>query len=150
MDSDKKRVINLMLAVLLVLTLTFIWGNSLLSREKSAEASNGVLDMFSELFERLGVDIKDDHWLRETAHFGEFCVLGCELALLFFVNRGHRFSSAIFAASSALAVALIDEGLQIFSHRAAELKDVAMDFIGAVFSIALIGSLLALWKGRKQ
>ena len=150
MDAIKRRRINLVLSVLLVLTLAFIWGNSLLSREESAEVSGNVMELFGDLFELLGLNTEDDHWLRKTTHFVEFGVLGCELALLFFLNRGRRISSAALAGSAALASALVDEGLQIISHRAPELRDVALDFTGAAFGMMLISLLLMFNQREKQ
>ncbi len=138
MDAARKRKLNLILAVLLVLTLAFIWGNSLLDREQSAEVSGDLMDLFSELFETLGFNTADDHWLRETAHFGEFAVLGCELCLLFFLNMGSRLQSAANAAFASLAAALMDESLQFMTGRAAEFQDVWLDFVGAGCGILLV------------
>ncbi len=148
MDAAKRRIINLVLSLLLALTLAFIWGNSLLSREESAEASGNVMDIFGDLFEFLGLNTEDDHWLRKTTHLVEFSALGCELALLFFLNRGRRISSAAFAGAAALVAALVDEGLQIISQRGPELRDVAVDFPGAVSGLLLV-SLLLMLKHKK-
>ena len=148
MDAAKKRKLNILLAVLLALTLAFIWGNSLLGREDSAAFSGELLESFSELFESMGLDTADDHWLRKTAHFTEFGVLGAELILLFFLNWGMTRQSAANAAFAALLTAVTDESLQYLSARAPEVKDVALDFAGSLTGIALASLLAALRRKR--
>ena len=147
MSAARKRKINFFLALLLVLTLCFIWGNSLLDREDSAEVSGDLMDRFGALFRLLGLDTEDDRWLRKTAHFSEFSVLGAELAALFFLNRGRSLQSGANAAFAALLTALSDEGMQYLSLRAPEVKDVALDFSGALFGILLI---TLLWREKTR
>lgn len=149
MSAGKRRTINVVLILLLALTLAFIWGNSLLDRGESAEASGNLMDLFGDLFESLGLDTEDDHGLRKTAHFGEFCALGVELALLFFLNLGQGLQSAANAAFAALLIALTDESLQYISARAPEVRDVALDFAGALTGI-LLTAVLSRRRKRKQ
>ena len=75
--------------------------------------------------------------LRKLAHFGEFALLGLELAGLFFLNRGRSFKSVCLSALCALAAASADETIQLFSGRAAMLKDVLLDFSGALTGILI-------------
>ena len=91
--GNRKRCWNTVLTVLLVSTLCFIWGNSLLDREESSDLSQGILAQLAPLIEGLGLDTQDDHWLRKLAHFLEFALLGGELILLFYVNAGARPAS---------------------------------------------------------
>ena len=140
---DKKALWNIILGVLLALTLCFIWGNSLLSREDSSELSGGLLAWLTPLFRALRLEAVDEHVLRKLAHFGEFALLGLELAGLFFLNRGRAFKSACLSALCALAAASADETIQLFSGRAAMLKDVLLDFAGALTGILLLWFLTA-------
>lgn len=146
MSADRKRTINGVLILLLVLTLGFIWGNSALDREDSAAASGEIMELFDELFEQIGLDTEDDHWLRKTAHFMEFGLLGAELALLFFLNQGRGLQSGCNAAFLALLAALADESIQYLSGRSPEVRDVALDFAGALLGIAMA----ALLSRRRQ
>ena len=150
MEAEKKRKVNIVLILLLVLTLGFIWGNSLQSREESAEVSGELMELFDDLFEKLGLDIEDDHWLRKTAHVGEFCVLGVELCLLFFLNCGQNLQSAANAAFASLLTAVTDESLQYFSSRAPEVRDVALDFLGALIGILLAALFLSCRRKQKM
>ena len=105
MSAAGKRKTNLFLVLLLVLTLCFIWGNSLLSKTDSAQVSGTVMDRFAAFFRLLGLDTEDDYWLRMTAHVVEFAALGLELAALFFLNRGRSLPSEANAAFAALLAA---------------------------------------------
>ena len=140
---DKKALWNIILGVLLALTLCFIWGNSLLSREDSAELSGWVTEWLTQFMENLPLQQPDEHVIRKLAHFGEFALLGLELAALFFLNRGRTFQSAIISALCALAAASMDETLQFFSHRGPMVKDVLLDLAGALTGILLLWLLTA-------
>ena len=136
--ARKKHIWNLLLGLLLAATLCFIWGNSLLPRSTSTQISSGLFKRLLTFFQALGLDMIDEHMLRKLAHFGEFAVLGCELAALFFLNRGRRLRTAGLSALCALLTAAADETIQLFSGRAAMLTDVLLDFAGALSGIALL------------
>ncbi|MCR5577389.1 MAG: VanZ family protein [Oscillospiraceae bacterium] len=146
----RKRVLNLLLGLLLAATLCFIWGNSLLPRSESTQISSGLFARLLPLFQALGLDMIDEHMLRKLAHFGEFAVLGCELAALFILNRGRCSQSACFAALCALFTGAADETIQLFSGRAAMLTDVLLDFSGALAGIALVYLLTAHRKTEQK
>ncbi|MEG1550746.1 MAG: VanZ family protein, partial [Oscillospiraceae bacterium] len=55
--------------------------------------------------------------------------------------------------SSVLAIAVVDEAIQIFSGRGPAVQDVILDFCGAlvgVLLVLLIGFIIASLKGRKK
>ena len=137
-NRNRKRLWNILLGVLLALTLFFIWGNSLLPREDSSELSGWVMEWLTPIMEKLSLEHPDEHVIRKLAHFGEFALLGMELAGLFFLNRGRSFKSMCLSALCALAVASMDETLQVFSHRAPMVTDVLLDLSGALAGILLL------------
>ena len=141
MTAQRKNKLRRALRLALLVTLCFIWGNSLLSKTDSAQVSGTVMDRFAAFFRLLGLDTEDDYWLRMTAHVVEFAALGLELAALFFLNRGRSLQSGANAAFAALLTAFTDEGLQYLSARAPEVKDMALDFFGALLGILLIALL---------
>ena len=79
--------------------------------------------------------------LRKAAHAIEFFLLGIELTALSFIIK-KRFTPQLLwnILSSALTIAVIDEAIQMLSDRGPSVKDVLLDFVGAV-----IGFLLALF-----
>ena len=122
------------LTILLILTICFIWSNSILNREYSGEESNWVLHIFDLLF---GKGVFSGQFVRKLAHFTEFCALGMELYGLM-----RRYPLAV---THALFVALSDETIQYFSGRFPSVADVWLDWAGALF-----GALIVLLIKKRQ
>ena len=144
---------NIVLVLLLVLTLAFIWGNSLLPRTESQEISRGLLAELCAALETVGlhIDPQNDHWLRKLAHFGEFGLLGAELCTLLFLNRRARPQGFVNCAFAGLAVAVTDEALQLISNRGSQVQDVLLDFAGFLAGFLLCGLVWMLGsKSREQ
>ena len=138
MNQKHKRLAKTILIVLILLTLCFIWGNSLLDREESSEMSNGLLDSLRPFLEAIGIHIEDDFWLRDLAHVAEFGALGIELSLLFLLEKGRTAATAGKAVLLSLLAAVTDELLQMLNDRASQLVDVGLDVVGACLGIGLI------------
>lgn len=150
MDWERKRRINRLLIVLLLLTLCFIWGNSLLGPARSTGMSRAVLRSQRPLLSLFGLNIYDDTWLRKAAHFGEFGLLGAELMLLFALNAGRSLQSFCNGAGASLLVAVSDESLQILTGRYARVEDILLDFSGALAGLLLVLLALRLRKRRRE
>ena len=112
--------------VLCVLWLAVVFGHSLLPAELSKAESGGLLARLTT-----GMPFLTDHLLRKFAHFSEFGLLGLLLA---------QCLRAGFArpALAALLCALADETIQLFvPGRSGQVKDIWIDFAGAVLAIGL-------------
>ncbi|MEG2137804.1 MAG: VanZ family protein, partial [Oscillospiraceae bacterium] len=73
---------------LLILTLCFIWGNSLMPATASAAFSEWIRNILNTLIGSVGGDgISGDGILRKVAHASEFAVLGMELTYLLWDKR---------------------------------------------------------------
>ena len=128
--------------------LLFIWGNSLLPAEQSSRESGFVLALLRPMVEALQTQLEraghswDEMYLiRKMAHFAEYALLGVLMTMLFWKPGGR--SRVLFTMLLCLAAAFVDEGIQFLSEgRAPALRDVAIDFAGAVTGTA-IASLLA-------
>ena len=129
MKIERKKI----LIFLLVLTLAFIWGNSLLDAEHSSTGSGRVVE-FLEVF--FGEGNVSEHLVRKLAHFSEFALLGAELMLL--------FEKLPLAAAHGLFAAVTDEALQLLSDRSGEVKDILLDFSGSVCGAAFILIILLI------
>lgn len=124
--------------VLLILTILFIWGHSLFSREASAEESGFVVKILEMIF---GTGNVSENLIRKIAHLIEYSALGLELYILF----GKYLLSAVHG----LFVALVDETIQLFVQRGSGVLDVWLDFSGVLFG-ALIALLILSRAGRDQ
>ena len=150
MNATKKRALKSLLVLLILLTLCFIWGNSLMNAERSSQFSNGLFDVLRPLMNDLGLHPEDDLGLRDLAHLAEFGALGAELALLFLLERG--LCAAVFRKSAILSLltAVVDELLQLIGDRAAQLIDVGLDFLGACLGMAIIWLIAVCVKKKRN
>ena len=151
----KRRPWIILITLLAILTLCFIWGNSLESIPESQAKSMELLEKLQPILDAtFGPGKVTDHVLRKTAHFVEFTLLGCELRLLFWLLGQRGLQGQANALFAGLAAAVVDETIQSHTGRGSQLKDVCLDFSGAVIGAAFL-LLLALLieyikKRRKQ
>lgn len=132
MNSKAKRFLSIILVVLIVLTVIFIWRNSAMSREQSSQMSNSLLEWLRPSAEFMGIFFKDDVLLRKLAHLLEYAALGVELAVLAFVNDRKKLCNIIYCVALCVAIAAVDEIIQLNVGRNGHIHDVMLDTFGAV------------------
>ena len=126
------------LTILIILTLLFIWGQSVLPASTSASESSWVMDLtrpFLELF--TGPGNVTDHLVRKLAHATEYFVLGCEVALWcrWKLKDRKKIFKFLVLLLFGLAVAFIDESIQFFSPgRSMEFLDMMIDLGGVTIA----------------
>jgi VanZ family protein len=126
---------RIVLWIMTVLMLAFIFGQSLLPQDVSAEESGWILNnILNPVLNALGLGSLSHQTARKLAHVAEFTALS---ALLVFCFRG-SFAKAF---SGGFVTAFLDESLQLLTARGAQLQDVWIDLIG-VLSGVLIGLLV--------
>lgn len=125
-----------LLVLLIVLTIIFIWGNSILPHEVSLKISSFVMQV-------LGIDREtgsvSEFQVRKMGHFFEFLVLGAEMAMFLWLWECGRKSKIITLSSCAMFFPLVDETIQTLNDRHAMIRDVWIDVSGF-----LIGCLISL------
>ena len=145
------RKLFFVLKLLLVLCmLAFIWGHSMMPADLSQLESGWFLELVRPLVEAVqrvlesrGVTMTQDYLVRKMAHFTEYAVLGA-LMMVLFTRRDMR-CRVILPALACLAVAFIDEGIQMFAEgRGPGLNDVALDFAGACAGMLAAGLVIGL------
>ena len=136
----KKNISFYIVLILLLLTLSFIFYNSLQPAAESSQKSEGVLNQVKPIFEFvLGKGNVTDHIIRKTAHFIEFFLLGSELILLPVLHsKKIRFQIFINCLFAGLSTAVIDEALQMLTDRGPRVEDILLDFCGALTGIIII------------
>jgi len=153
-NMRKQRVIYIVLLVLILVTIAFIWSNSLQSIPESRARSLGVLAQikpFLSIF--VGTGNVTDHLVRKLAHFIEYGALGCSMALMLILRKRARMQPVINCAFAAMTVALTDETIQIFSGRGSQVKDVWLDFAGSctgILFVVVIFGLIKMSRNRKN
>ncbi len=155
MTEKTQKAVKIILAVLIILTLSFIFSNSIKSKEESGAQSNAVKDILAEILpEDSPISLFLINNTRKVAHFVEFGVLSAELTLyaLLFFNK--KILCTLRALLLCFFTAFLDETVQVFSERGPSIPDVWIDMFGAftfAAGIALIYFLVNYFirKGRK-
>ena len=135
-------------AALLVVTLCFIWGNSLLPGEISGAISDAVKNLLRWCLSFLNLPSGGGGGgglLRKVAHFTEFACLGGLFTWLFSMLR----RPAWLALGCGFLAACVDETIQIFvPDRGPSVFDVGIDTAGVAVGVTLL--LLLHHIKRKQ
>ena len=122
-------------AVLLVMNLCFIWGNSLLPGEVSGAFSDWVKQLLTAVFGSLGPEDSGGGLLRKFAHFSEFAALGLLLSWLFGMLRKKKFWPFLCG----FLTACTDETIQRFvPQRGPSVWDVLLDTGGVLVGMLLL------------
>ncbi len=148
-----KKRLTIFLTILIILTLTFIFQNSMESVAQSEEKSTAVMEKVCFLLERVvGKGNVTDHLVRKLAHFFEFSVLGIEMSALSFLHHSPRRSlyfSVTLPLFCGLIAALTDETIQIVSARGSQVQDVWLDFAGVCVGLGVVFAVWLIWRNRQ-
>ena len=143
MSTATRRIFTSLSVLSVLLTLGFIFGNSCLPQEESAELSGNVLSFLQRIFGTESAFAKFlSTYVRKLAHFTEFFALGacstwCYLSYC-------RFAVGLtLPATTVIFVPILDEFLQgSVEGRATELLDLVIDTAGGLTGV-LVGLVLA-------
>ncbi len=144
MTLKKKRAL---LVALIVLTVVFIWGNSLMPSSISHKVSGFVMKLIGLERETGGFGEKV---VRKMGHFVEFFALGAELTLFLWLWEASRIWRTIILACCTMFFPIIDETLQGFNDRHSLIRDVWIDMTGFVLGCALMLVLQAIFRRLRE
>lgn len=138
MISSKKRIRWCM--CLLCLNLLFIWGNSMMPGEVSAQLSQTVGELIGNLLNLAPGEPESGHGLlRKLAHFSEFACLGMLLSWRLGMAGRRGRDLAALTLLGGLSAACVDETIQVFVEgRGSSLIDVWIDTGGAAVGMILL------------
>lgn len=130
---NKNKLVRIVLLILIILTVLFIWSNSLRGRDDSSLQSGRVREFCQRILDTLGISLTlTNHLVRKLAHFLEFFLLGIELTVYGIHRRALTRRDVTDILLSLSGVAFLDETLQIFSARGPAIADVWLDISGGV------------------
>ena len=142
--KKKRGVRNFIFFLINVSYIGFIFGNSLKHSDESSLQSKPFAEFFEKIFVFFNNNItyvQVDHYVRKTAHFLEFFLLGMLLFFAFAAKyyRVNYIKPLIYKTLGlGLTICSVDEFLQLFvSGRGASLIDVMIDFSGILCSFIL-------------
>ena len=139
---SKKRIIAIIIDIILILlTLIFIFGNSLKNVEKSgadSESVTSIIEQIPPIKQAIEKNIIQPGSLegpiRSFAHFFEFSILGAELMLLIILLKcSCNIKYFLFVVLICFILGLSDELIQSFTDRSTEAVDVLKDVCGGAF-----------------
>lgn len=151
----KKKSVAIKRVVLSLLTLfliAYIFINSSFDADASDTQSLGVTAMLNDILHSLNINIiLSNHFVRKSAHFTEYFVLG---VLLFYTAKAY-FSKIdykiIVAPISGLVVACVDETIQLFATgRSGQITDVLLDFSGICTAVLILYVISKMRKFKKD
>ena len=88
--------------------------------------------------------------IRKSAHFFEYGLLAAVLAITFYLFKNSKLNLVIYSLFITLMCAVADEFYQSFIGRGSNVRDIVIDFSGALFGIACVGVVLRLIKSLKS
>lgn len=140
-------------ALLVLITVGFIWGNSMKTKSESAEQSTLVAESLQPVLDpQEKMEKPDFHDLvRKLAHVTEFFVLGL-FAAGFAISLGAYLKKTFVTLPilMTLIVAVGDEYIQHFTGRGSLVTDVVLDFAGALAGLAAVWLLMWIYKKIKM
>ncbi len=144
MRTSKQRL----LLGLSVLTLVFIWGNSLMPGTVSGAFSDWVGQVLARIFGGVSLPETGHGTLRKLAHGTEYLILGVEL-WLFLRHMLSRDWSLVGLCG--VAAALVDETIQLFvPGRCGAVADVWIDLGGFCVGCLICAGVLAIRERRRK
>ena len=127
--------------VLTAMVIAFVFYNSMQDSEESHKASGIIEEIVKPIIYKIcGDDADINYIVRKGAHLTEFCLLGLSVMSVVLTVGRKYFGYGLF---SVLFVAVIDEYIQSFFDRTSSVKDVLIDFTGAMIGFA-IGAIVFL------
>ncbi|MDO4175578.1 MAG: VanZ family protein [Eubacteriales bacterium] len=149
----RRKIATILNILFLLALLAFIFGHSVQNQAESAQQSLGVLSTLSGLLDHLpGQLVLTDHIVRKLAHFSEFAALGFCTIHLCRLRMHINWHYVLHSLSFGLLCALIDETIQLFNDRSAQVSDVWIDFAGVgsgiLFFLLVYGILV--WRRRRK
>ena len=159
-----KKALRIILLIIIILTVTVIWGHSCMTRAKSTEESSFVKEIIDTVVQTVSGNQSfaiPEVVIRKSAHFFEYAVLGIELVIFIALNKSVYLNDdkkrglikllclypTAFAIS--LFVASVDEIIQYFTGRYSSIWDVMLDMTGASFSILIFLLIKSLIQRKK-
>ncbi len=136
---------KIIIGILIVAWLAVIWGHSMQPATVSEQESGRFLSVLSQILPFLAYNDLGMFMVRKSAHFTEYAIMGVLLCLEFSHYFKGWFRRMVEPVSAGLAIAFIDETIQLFVEgRSGQVSDIWIDVagvaIGTVITLAIIGN----------
>ena len=132
--KNANKTLQILLIILIIATIAFIFGNSVMPPDASSKQSDEVAGIIGRIIPTdtaIGSFIHQN--IRKIAHFVEYGLLGLEIAIYVILYTEKKLNQAALSILVPFAVGFTDETIQIFSGRGPSITDVWIDVFGFVF-----------------
>lgn len=152
--SKLRKIAIIINVILIVLTVSIIFRNSLQSAKASTAESEGLTEIVEKLppieeaIENNKITSKDvEISLRSLAHVAEFAALGALSMLLILIIEPKSLRLWVISPPLfCLVIGIADECLQLLSDRACEAIDVVKDFAGGILGGLLVLTVFGIFR----
>ena len=150
-DKVKKYCKIVIYTLLVILTMSYIFSNSLQSSEISNGRSGKIVEFISSIINNKIPKETLNIIIRKLAHGTEFAILGVFLGLLTYeISKLRKQAIISFPLLISLCTAVTDEFIQSFNNRSESIKDILIDFGGAISGLLIISLVLLLIKKYRR
>lgn len=148
----RRDILKHILLSITVLFICFIFINSMFPADVSAEHSGNVLSSVTSILLKLKLNINiTEYFIRKSAHFIEYSMLGFLLLLTEIEYTDNIISNIFKPLFVGLLVPVIDETIQLFVEgRSGQVSDILLDFSGVLFGICVMLIIYVLFIRRKR
>lgn len=153
---SKRNFLRAIIYILIILNIAFIWSMSMYSKAESSGQSSSVIEILRDILPILH-KVNDEVLtviVRKLAHFSEFAALGGLVASALWEYTDRKklsYSSLAFVTLlMCFSVASTDETIQLFTNRGCQVKDILLDFSGALFGFLIISAVRAMFLRFKK
>ncbi len=148
----------LLLLIAIILTLAFIFGNSIVSMEESEQISNHFNESIGNVItaltgkEETALENFLIQYSRKIAHFVEFACLGIEVILLLHFAFRRNLPYLLLGATLSFTVASFDEGIQVLTGRGDQVGDIFIDVSGymSAYLLGMTVLYLCAWRHTRK
>ena len=145
-STRTKKIIR----TLIIITIGVAWIHSMIPGPASEMESGFFYDLLRPILSVfLPQEVVTPLLVRKMAHFTEYAFLGAEMIAYTKACNRFEWKHVFNAVLSGLAVAVIDETIQIFSGRGPAIADVWIDMAGFVTGGIICGIIVLVRKKKK-
>lgn len=147
----KTKIIRVVYLLMVILLIAYIFSNSIESKAKSSSKSSNIVEVINNSLKKISPNLKvTDLFIRKSAHFAEFFVLGASLFGYLVLLNKVSFQTSFYMIFISCLTAMTDETIQYFSKRGSMLLDVWLDLCASVIAIGLFYLIYRYIKHKKK
>lgn len=150
--NNKMTVARVIMTVLTVTAILAIFYNSTLDASDSTGQSTPLVEWINSILARLPIPFRVSvKFVRKTAHFTEYSVLGVLLSVTYYLYLRKRKRVLLATLPTGAVIATCDELIQLIPvGRSAQVSDVLLDCCGVLFGTLLVLAIISIIKFRQR